>query len=76
MILKFGFELDWMRFWSSIKICDYGGLICVVNHSGKWMWLVGAMVVVVVVALSFFLSFFFFHFFFFSLWFLVVGGCG
>ena len=51
MILKFGFELDWMRFWSSVIICDFGGLIWVVSHGGSCMWLVGAVVV----------FFFFFH---------------
>ena len=60
MILKFGFELDWMRFWSSVIICDFGGLIWVVSHGSSYMWLVGAVVV--------------FFYFFFGWWVDVAGG--
>ena len=34
-ILKFGFELDWIGFWSSVKICDFGGMIWVVGQGER-----------------------------------------
>ena len=68
-----------------MKICDFGGLIWVVGHGGRWMWLVGAMVVLFCLFVCFFclfvclfvcfcfvcLFFFCFLFFFFLLLFVV-----
>ena len=48
-----------------MKICDFGGLIWVVGHGGRWMWLVGAMVVLFCLfVFVLFVCFFCFLFFF------------